>query len=472
MDSNLPVTQAGSSPPARLEQISPRTISPSVDYSFMDIFAKENQRMNATREEQRITASQGSKNVQDVGLASRQKTSAVAEKEPSDQGTDSLQTSSAQNQAKDRSNPVRKPGSDGRADRLEDRAEKTEEPDNPPSDPTPADEKAATTDAAVAAANAQAAAMQPPTQFETPLEVENNGEALLQSGTLIAGRALEAQTTPQGEIVTVGKPETGKQPGTIQNFEEAIQQANDPSASTGKASAQDLAGVKSPGGEASDLTGTSFQQAVPTATPAGNPQNNPAAAVELQPVIETAENQTQAKTESTAKGSTSPISPLPAENPGMTAGASTARITEPARMAEARAPEIVQQVARQLEEMRNSHQTTLRMQLYPESMGRIDLKMTSTSQGIGVSIIADQSDTNLLLQRNLDQLRQNLLQAGVQLNSLDINSQAGFSQFGNGSRSGNPSLDSSRSSQPGSESQTGGSSPVQALERSLVDYRI
>jgi flagellar hook-length control protein FliK len=437
----------------------------------MDIFAKENQRMNAAQEEQRLTPSQGSKKVKDAGLASQQKSAVVARDEPADRGADHSQTSPVQNPAEDRSNPVRKPGLDAKADRPDDQAGKIEE-DRPAADPTLADEKAETTDAAVAAANAQAAAMQPPTQSETPLEGEKTGEALIQSGNLIASEALEGQIPPQGEIVTAGSLETGKQSGMAQDFEKAVQQANNTSASTGKAGIQDPAAVKSPGGETSALAGTSLQPTATTVTPAGNPQNNPAAAGEFQPVIETAENQAVPKAESAANGTPSPISPLPAENPGMTAGVSTARINEPARMAEARAPEIVQQVARQLEEMRNSHQTTLRMQLYPESMGRIDLKMTSTSQGIGVSIITDQSDTNLLLQRNLDQLRQNLLQAGVTLNSLDINSQAGFSQFGAGSRSGNPSLDSSRSSQPGSESPTGVSTPVQALERSLVDYRI
>lgn len=93
---------------------------------------------------------------------------------------------------------------------------------------------------------------------------------------------------------------------------------------------------------------------------------------------------------------------------------------EPARLAEAHRPEIVQQVARELEIFGKSGQNSLRIQLYPEQLGRIDVRLISKNDGVQIIIHADNASTASLLERDLNFLRENLAQAGVNLSGLTV----------------------------------------------------
>jgi flagellar hook-length control protein FliK len=101
---------------------------------------------------------------------------------------------------------------------------------------------------------------------------------------------------------------------------------------------------------------------------------------------------------------------------------------EPARLAEAHTIDLIGQISRQMENMTQSGKNTYRLQLYPQDLGQIDMKITSTSHGVGVSLIAENATTSKLLENQLNQLRQTLTDAGVQVTNLHIGTQAGQQQ--------------------------------------------
>lgn len=89
----------------------------------------------------------------------------------------------------------------------------------------------------------------------------------------------------------------------------------------------------------------------------------------------------------------------------------------------------VQQVVRAVDLLVRMDQSSMRLQLYPESLGRIEVHITQGPQGTGVTIVAEQPQTERLLLTNLNELRQSLAQSGVQLAELAVgqqNAQGGF----------------------------------------------
>ncbi|MCJ7533006.1 MAG: flagellar hook-length control protein FliK, partial [Anaerolineales bacterium] len=94
--------------------------------------------------------------------------------------------------------------------------------------------------------------------------------------------------------------------------------------------------------------------------------------------------------------------------------------SEPARLAEARNLHLTQQIARQVEDMANSGLKTLRMQLYPEALGKLELQLTSQGGSLKVVILADLAATQQTLERHALDLQQALQQTGVNLTGLTI----------------------------------------------------
>jgi len=94
--------------------------------------------------------------------------------------------------------------------------------------------------------------------------------------------------------------------------------------------------------------------------------------------------------------------------------------SEPARLAEARNLHLTQQIGRQVEDMANSGLKTLRMQLYPEALGKLELQLTSQGGSLKVVILADLAATQQTLERHALDLQQALQQTGVNLTGLTI----------------------------------------------------
>ena len=171
-------------------------------------------------------------------------------------------------------------------------------------------------------------------------------------------------------------------------------------------------------------------------------------------------------TAGSGKNSTAPIS-----LEGTTAPAS--QVFEPARLAEAQHKDTVWQICRNVETLIKNRQPVLHMVLYPEELGRIDLRLSTSSAGLGVTVMAEQASTNKLLESQMAQLRQSLNDAGIQLAHFSVGQQRNQSS----SENGNPS---SRGSHGGRSNRTSAiaagddvlHAPARFDTSELVDYRI
>ncbi len=82
--------------------------------------------------------------------------------------------------------------------------------------------------------------------------------------------------------------------------------------------------------------------------------------------------------------------------------------------------DMVRQIASQMEASIQHGRSSLRLQLNPQDLGAIDIRFTSNSQGISVTVFAEQASTGRLLETQLNHLRQSLNEAGVNLTQLNI----------------------------------------------------
>ncbi|MGB9640207.1 MAG: flagellar hook-length control protein FliK [Anaerolineales bacterium] len=151
------------------------------------------------------------------------------------------------------------------------------------------------------------------------------------------------------------------------------------------------------------------------------------------------------------------------------------KTNEPARLAEAPRNEVIQQLSKDLESFTKSGQQSLRLQLHPESLGKIDLHLTSNAEGVRIVMNADQAATGFLLERHLGELKEMLEQAGVNLTGLSVN--AGNAQLhSNGNFQNSPfhSAGFSPKSNPLTTNQEKKalSSKLKMDRDSRVDYRI
>jgi len=62
----------------------------------------------------------------------------------------------------------------------------------------------------------------------------------------------------------------------------------------------------------------------------------------------------------------------------------------------------------------------MRLQLNPKELGAIDVQMVSSAHGISVTFFAEQLSTGQLLETQINQLRQSMADAGIQLSDLNI----------------------------------------------------
>ena len=95
-------------------------------------------------------------------------------------------------------------------------------------------------------------------------------------------------------------------------------------------------------------------------------------------------------------------------------------IHEPARLAEAHSTEMLQQVMQGIETLVKGRNMQLRMSLHPDELGKIELRLTSGPNGVGVSIKAEQGDTSRLLESQLANLQQALTSAGINLTYVNV----------------------------------------------------
>ncbi|MEW6504100.1 MAG: flagellar hook-length control protein FliK [Chloroflexota bacterium] len=100
--------------------------------------------------------------------------------------------------------------------------------------------------------------------------------------------------------------------------------------------------------------------------------------------------------------------------------------------------DMVRQIAGQMEASIQQGRSSLRVQLHPQELGGIDIRFASSSQGVHVTVYAEQASTGRLLEAQLNQLRQSLSEAGVTLAQLNIHHESPSHQPHSGFHGHNP----------------------------------
>jgi flagellar hook-length control protein FliK len=177
--------------------------------------------------------------------------------------------------------------------------------------------------------------------------------------------------------------------------------------------------------------------------------------------VQSEENQTVVKQEN------------PVPNPAMlgldTLSQSKMNSIEPARLAEAQPRLLLNQVSEQVQAMWQQGNTSLHLQLHPKDLGKIDIRLTHTSQGLGVSVQTDQASTGKLLEAHLDQLRQSLQSAGIQLANLQVGQHQQQAQR-QPWQTGKPNHHGSRNAEGGREDLPVGVKQIRTSNG--IDYRV
>ncbi len=199
------------------------------------------------------------------------------------------------------------------------------------------------------------------------------------------------------------------------------------------------AGVKLPQGEANS----------PPAPKVGIEQAQSVGADPIEPARLAEARSSNPKTDWAAVGESS-RSPVEETGEAKALAAATVPI-EPARLAEARKLDLVGQVSRSVENLVKNRPTSLRIRLHPEELGTIELHLTSGDEGLQVNIKAELPSTGLLLERYLGDLRQSLVESGVNLNDLNIGQRSQHGHPGDAHARRQPGGDTARGSAPASE---------------------
>ncbi len=97
---------------------------------------------------------------------------------------------------------------------------------------------------------------------------------------------------------------------------------------------------------------------------------------------------------------------------------------------QAAAAELVNQVQEHIQVSILNNRNSMRVQLSPAELGGIELRLVNSAQGLHVTVVAEQPGTSKLLEAQLDQLRQSLTDAGVQVANLNVGQHGASHQQG------------------------------------------
>jgi hypothetical protein len=135
------------------------------------------------------------------------------------------------------------------------------------------------------------------------------------------------------------------------------------------------------------------------------------------------------------------------------------------------AGDVIEQITSQVKARVKSGETSIRMQLNPGELGAIDVQMTHSAKGVSVSFITEQASTGQLLESQVNQLRQSLKDAGVQLVNLNISQHGQSYQEGGGFRQSQQFVQTSQRDVPLVEADEG-IQPQRVGQTSEIDYLV
>jgi hypothetical protein len=135
------------------------------------------------------------------------------------------------------------------------------------------------------------------------------------------------------------------------------------------------------------------------------------------------------------------------------------------------AGDVIEQITSQVKARVKSGETSIRMQLNHGELGAIDVEMTHSAKGVSVSFITEQASTGQLIESQVNQLRQSLKDAGVQLVNLNISQQGQSYQEGGGFRQSQQFVQTSQRNVPLVEADEGIQSQ-RVGQTSEIDYLV
>ncbi len=91
---------------------------------------------------------------------------------------------------------------------------------------------------------------------------------------------------------------------------------------------------------------------------------------------------------------------------------------------------LAQQVINQVETAVQQGRRSLRLQLNPKELGAIEVRLVSSGGAMSVTLTADKAATGSLLEKQLEDLRSNLANAGVHQVTVNVGHQPGSGQQG------------------------------------------
>jgi flagellar hook-length control protein FliK len=145
----------------------------------------------------------------------------------------------------------------------------------------------------------------------------------------------------------------------------------------------------------------------------------------------------------------------------------------PAGQVNSQAVEVAQQVIHQMNVKIKNGPTSMHLQLSPTELGNIEVEMVSTSQGVHVTFFTEQANTGKLLETQLNQLRESLIDSGVQLSGLNISQQGLAEQKGGFDHNTNFTQNSLPEFVPNETNNTKVSHPERTTgQLGKVDYRV
>ena len=93
--------------------------------------------------------------------------------------------------------------------------------------------------------------------------------------------------------------------------------------------------------------------------------------------------------------------------------------------------DILNQIGDKITQLKDSSTQKLTMVLRPNDLGRLSIELTQNQNGLTTHIMAQNEDVRAYIERNIDSLRQQLTDAGVNVNNIQIKTagQEGSTQY-------------------------------------------
>lgn len=118
--------------------------------------------------------------------------------------------------------------------------------------------------------------------------------------------------------------------------------------------------------------------------------------------------------------------PVFASNPVPGGEAAATTNSPPAQVSTSRAPDIVFQLADQISIQVRDGKGEIRIQLKPESLGRMEIKVEATAQGVSARISTESGAVKSYLESNLQMLLQTLQDQGLKIDRIQVTVQDAF----------------------------------------------